>query len=437
MSITNYFAAKTSEEINSRPPKKEKSTDNKVRNLSKRQRSVFSSRVLPEQPKHRRIDEYFLVEKQKPCESISQTRLKTSAEPSNTAQQIHEEKKQAETTRILAKQVLPTEKKTPAAQAYVNVEFLQGVDDHLSTYSSCIDAAEDQVVIASWALQYIPEEIFTSLLNAKRRGVYIAFIVQSIKNESVLNYFPDEDKFYLMETKSHAKFLSVDSTTLVLGSFNALQSSDEETEDVSVLFSGTIKQMWPFYMSIYESYTFMVEEAPAVFGSNASISRYKNLGKNRWLLQRQIGPESRVILLRTLEEHEDFFEKGLASNGDVTICSPFSAKNNALNRLKALDRIVLQPNKIALRVLPHFEQKLAHILDQVPALKSRTRISVSPSHQKVIILGLESICIGSLNWLSAVQDSSHPCSYVELSVLIQGPKAADMIKRLNNWTCSQ
>ena len=315
----------------------------------------------------------------------------------------------------------------------MQISFLQGEDDHIHTYAKCIDEAKSQIIIASWNLNFIPKKIFSSLIKAKRRKVPIGLIVQSIKREGVLDcFYGDEDSpsgyyFECSETKSHAKFLFVDSKILVLGSYNALGDSYEESLDASIMLKGTEAQLWPFYMSIFETYTSIEEDLSNVFGSNAKMSKFSHTRPRR-LLRREFEDGSQIFLLRTIQEHEDFFRLATPYNGDVSIYSPFSTKDNTFKRLQALERILPTTVKVYLKVLPKFRNGLTRLLSKVPNLQNRVSVETANSHQKVVILGSETICVGSLNWLSAAQDQSF-YSNAELSIVLQGPKANNIIKQ--------
>lgn len=326
-------------------------------------------------------------------------------------------------------------KKLRKMEAEMQVSFLHGADAHILAYSELIAQAEAHIIIASWNVNFIPEEIFSSLLEAKRRGVNISFVVNSVKREKTLDYFYDDDEddeaettFDLFKTKSHAKFLFVDSKSLILGSFNALGESFEESDDASFMLRGTVNQLWPFYMSIYETYTSLGEDLGGIFDGIAMISKARNPGERR-LLQRSFEDGSQIFLLRTIKEHEDFIKLATPHNGKVTIYSPFSTKDNTLKRLKTLDSLLAVGTEVHLKVLQKFESGLKRLLAQVPSLMSHTTVDIATSHQKIVILGDHTICAGSLNWLSAAQDSKDPYSNVELSVVLQGPKAEKIIKK--------
>ena len=314
----------------------------------------------------------------------------------------------------------------------MNISFLKGTAAHLRAYSEHIDEAETEIILASWNLNYIPEEIFSSLVRAKRRGVYISFVVNSVKREKTLDFFEDDEDedstFTLCETKSHAKFLFVDKECLVLGSFNALGDAYEETEDASFTLEGSVRQLWPFYMSLYETYTSLGEDLGGIFDGIAMISKAR-YSRPRNLLQRHFNDGSQIFLLRTVKEHEDFIRKATPYNGKVTIYSPFSTKDNTFKRLKTLEAIVPVGTEIRLKVLERFKKGLTNLLARVPLLQNRAQVDVTDSHQKVITLGKETLCVGSLNWLSAAQDEKNPYKRVELSIVLQGPKAERVIRQ--------
>ena len=330
-------------------------------------------------------------------------------------------------------------KRSRKVEVEMQVSFLHGANAHIQAYSRLIDEAESHIIIASWNVNFISQDIFSSLLDAKKRGVHVGFIVNSVKRKQTLQYFYDDgedekDKdatFTLFETKSHAKFLFVDGKSLIVGSFNALGDSFEESDDASFRLRGTIQQLWPFYMSIYETYTSIEEYPGGIFDGIALISKARNPGQ-RSLLQRSFDDGSQIFLLRTIKEHEDFFKLAIPHNGKVTIYSPFSTKDNTLKRLKKLESLLAVGTEIHLKVLQQYENGLNRLLAQAPNLKRHAQVQVATSHQKIIVLGDHTICVGSLNWLSAAQDAKDPYSNVELSVVLQGPKAQGIIESYYN-----
>jgi len=363
-------------------------------------------------------------------------KLKESSKVSLPPQHVTSQDQRGQKRTVI--HVDPTEsapKRSRKVEAEMQLRFLHGTGAHVQAYSDLIDQAEQHIIIASWNINFIPQDIFSSLMEAKRRGVHISFVVNTIKRKQTLTYFNygEEDKdeettFDLFETKSHAKFIFVDSKSLIIGSFNALGESYEESDDASFMLRGTVNQLWPFYMSIYETYTYIGEDLGGIFDGIATISKARNPGK-RPLLQRSFEDGSQIFLLRTIKEHEDFFKLATPHNGKVTIYSPFSTKDNTLKRLKTLDSLLAADTEVHLKVLQQFESGLKRLLSQVPSLKSHTTVDCATSHQKIIILGDSTICAGSLNWLSAAQDSKDPYSNVELSVVLQGPKAEGIIKK--------
>lgn len=324
-------------------------------------------------------------------------------------------------------------KRSKDAESEMQVRFLHGKNAHITNYAELIQEAEAHIIIASWNVNFISEEIFWSLLEAKRRGVNISFVVNSVVREKTLDYFTDfgeEDDYHfdLFKTKSHAKFIFVDSKSFILGSFNALGESYEESDDASFMIKGTVKQLWPFYMSIYETYTSIGEDLGGIFDGIAMISKVRNPGERR-LLQRSFKDGSQIFLLRTIKEHEDFFRLATPNNGKVSIFSPFSTKDNTLKRLQKLESLLKAGTEVHLSVLQQYESGLKRLLDHVPSLKIHAHVHVAASHQKIIVLGDQTICVGSLNWLSAAQDAAEPYSNVELSIVLQGPKAEGVIRK--------
>jgi hypothetical protein len=381
------------------------------------------------------IEKKPILTQKKPLQKPKETSKVTSQVQLNNTQERKELKRPSENVVGASDSA---SKKLRKTEPEMQVSFLQGSDAHIEAYAKLIDEAESHIIIASWNVNFITKDIFSSLLDAKRRGVHVGFIVNSIKREETLNYFYDDEEdedndstFTLFETKSHAKFLFVDSKSLILGSFNALGESFEESDDASFMIKGTINQLWPFYMSIYETYTSINEYPGGIFDGIALISKARNPGERR-LLQRSFDDGSQIFLLRTLKEHEDFFKLATPNNGSVTIYSPFSTKDNTLKRLKTLESLLVSGTEVHLKVLQKYENGLTRLLNQVPGLRNHTQVHVATSHQKIVILGDHTICAGSLNWLSAAQDLKDPYGNVELSVVLQGSKAENIIKKYYN-----
>lgn len=343
--------------------------------------------------------------------------------------------------RTLSSETSPQSSKRPRInEPELKISFLQGTDEHIAAYSKCIDEAESHIIVASWNVNFISDLIFKSLMKAKKRGVSISFVVNSVKRKATLNYFYEDDQdgdeetdysFDLFETKSHAKFLFVDSKTLILGSYNALGESFEESQDASFMLKGSIQQLWPFYMSLYETYTSIGEDLRSIFDGIAMLSKARNPGE-RALLQRSFKDGSRIFLLRTIKEHEDFFKLASPHNRNITIYSPFSTKDNTLKRLRTLESILPMETRVRLKVLGKFESGLKRLLSSVENLKNHASIEVSTSHQKIVIMGDQTICVGSLNWLSAAQNIQDHYRNVELSIVLQGIKAQKIIEEYYN-----
>ncbi|EKE09072.1 MAG: hypothetical protein ACD_16C00214G0002 [uncultured bacterium] len=333
--------------------------------------------------------------------------------------------------------LLPTVSDDKTNRGTEKITFLRGTDDHIRVFADLINSARERIILASWKLGFIPEDIFQALMKAKRNGVSLSFIVNSIQRKETLEPFTDEydddfedSSFVIAETRSHAKFLFVDSQKLVLGSFNALGDSPEESEDASFLIEGSIQQMWPYFMRIRDIYTELDEEetVDSIFGCIAAISSVRYGNRNRFHLQRTLSCGTRIHLLKTVHDHEEFFRLATPSNGHITIYSPFSFRDNTLTRLEFLQKRVPSGVKVTLKVLPEFQPDLTKLLERFPSLKSHTHVESTNSHQKVIILGDETLCIGSLNWLSAAQSAASDYSNLELSLVLQGPKAAEIIR---------
>lgn len=113
----------------------------------------------------------------------------------------------------------------------------------------------------------------------------------------------------------------------------------------------------------------------------------------------------------------------------ISSCNQLPSQNEEnLKRLKKLETLLTGETAIHLKVLPQYESRLNKLLAEVPTLKGRTQVHVATSHQRIVILGDHTICAGSLNWLSAAQDAKDPYGNIELSVVLQGSRAENIIK---------
>ncbi|HQS85082.1 MAG TPA: hypothetical protein PLY23_09375 [Alphaproteobacteria bacterium] len=186
--------------------------------------------------------------------------------------------------------------------------------------------------------------------------------------------------------------------------------------------------MWPYFMRIRDVYTELDEEEKinGIFGGIAALSSAKYGKRNH--LSRTLSCSTQIYLLKTVRDHEEFFRWALPVNGHIAIYSPFSTHDNTLARLRFLERMVPYETRVSLKVLPKFHAGLTRLLERTPGLKRHVQIESICSHQKAIILGEETICVGSLNWLSGAQSADNSYRNLELSVVLQGPKARQIIK---------
>jgi hypothetical protein len=144
------------------------------------------------------------------------------------------------------------------------------------------------------------------------------------------------------------------------------------------------------------------------------------------LLQKTLDDNSSTItLLRNISEHDSFFKSLDVVGKSVTIYSPF-VSDNVQRMLSTLCDIVPPEIVVHLKVLPQFEEKLGVILSTNIELCNRFVVDISQSHQKIIVLGDDIICVGSMNWLS--HSTSHNRSNIELSFILCGNKAKEIIK---------
>ncbi|OFW74532.1 MAG: hypothetical protein A2W46_00940 [Alphaproteobacteria bacterium RIFCSPHIGHO2_12_42_13] len=329
---------------------------------------------------------------------------------------------------------------SPPSQDYL-IKFIAGRRQHIKEITRLVDNAEYEILIACWKLQHIPRSLLSSLMKAKNKGIKLNFFVSEVENETAANYFEEtqdetddsEDEinsFTTYVTKTHAKFVLVDNKKGIFGSFNAFDSRRNDDSDSSFKISGTINQMWPFSIGLYHAYKSIGDGCEKGFGGIVAISAEKN--------QKKLGPVCRTIrdgsrlwFLTNLQEHEDFFRKVCVPHGDykqVHIFSPFIYEDNARSRLKELNDKLPKSTKLYLHTRPEFKEKLESIVNASDSLREKTTIRVGDFHDKLMIIDRETLCVGSLNWMSftRVPESSH--NNIEVSIVLQGPLAQSTIE---------
>jgi phosphatidylserine/phosphatidylglycerophosphate/cardiolipin synthase-like enzyme len=300
----------------------------------------------------------------------------------------------------------------------MEISFLHGLENHIREYERLISNAKNQIIIASWTICYIPPTIYKRLAEAKERGIRISFIVGNDKSGK-------GNQFYTFETVTHSKFLIVDFETLIVGSFNALCESDGL--DSSIKISGNVKELWPFVMSIYETYTTIsdINEIRRVFGDSVHTSRSKQNHPRKFFTMKKLD-EDLIILLRNKKEHDMFFEV-ISSEKSIIIFSPFFTKSAAKQRIKILNKNLPTNGQVVFNVRKNDMNILNNMLSRFPKTNS-FNVRNCESHQKIIIVNDDLICVGSLNWLSMPQNLKDDDSNVEFSIVIHGLKAKEIIK---------
>lgn len=319
------------------------------------------------------------------------------------------------------------------------IRFIRGRENHISQMLHLIEGAEEEILIACWKLKFMPPELLSALMTAKRRGVLLSFFVNEVENETAADYFEENSEEAsdsdeesqpgtTFKTKTHAKFFFVDQRKAMFGSFNAFDSSEGiEDSNSSFLIQGTIRQMWPFYMGLYHSYKAIGDRSEEGFCTIAGISTLSGFSRNG-PYNRNLSDGSKIWFLTTLEEHNQFFNLAVrTAQQHVRIYSPFIYEENATKRLETLHANLPPNTRLFLYTLPKNEAKLRRILDKSGALKARTMIRVGNFHDKLVIIDQHTMCVSSLNALSAALEETSLHKNVETSVVLQGPRARSLI----------
>ena len=304
-----------------------------------------------------------------------------------------------------------------------DVEYIRGLDEHLDLLEDLIHSARVKLEVFSKTLNFLPDNIFNALKDARRRNVNIILTVQDVKSEVAYNSLEYIGVQINEDRKTHTKFVFVDDKVSVIGSFNFLDYNQDKEEYFGIC-DCSLK------ISDLDNSGFAKQIRGKIYQNMILIESNKDLPI--YLLRKQLGNSS-ITLLPNSFQHEDFLKYMLrAAKKRVTIYSPFITSRNAEKRLKLIADEIHQGVKLVLHINPQNRKLLEWILTKTPKLKHMTEIKESIFHRKTLFVDPNMddayLCEGSFNWLSATQDKGSEYYKQETSVVLSGPIARDFIR---------
>jgi len=305
----------------------------------------------------------------------------------------------------------------------ITLRLISGNNDHYELLLDLIDQAREEIFISSYKVNYLPEELLYALGKAKHRKVHIHVYYGIHKEipEFAEKYF-ENSGFKGGDFKTHSKPFMVDRKHVVIGSHNWLDLKNDET--FSLTNDDTDKSI-------------MITNAPEITKKIAgriwqdTIS-YRDGNEPSFIpYQRNILNSSKILLLTTLTQHEDFLINICQDvHYELIIYSPFFTFLNAKKRLSLIsDSLNDKPFvrvKLFLRDERDIEQLMRYI-NKIPNLKTRTTVNQYNGHQKTLLADDNLRAEGSFNWLSSAANEESEYSNHDITVAIMGKEAVSSL----------
>ena len=305
-------------------------------------------------------------------------------------------------------------------------------DEHLDVLRSAFQKAKKTILITSFAITHQTLRdagLYSLIAQARRRGVKIYCYYNdsnSISNE-VRAAFSEFRVFY-DEAYTHSKILAVDHTLLVLGSFNWLSCIDYRyisSSNGSIVCHGDIceeliKALWE-YLKHYRNIQ---------FENFWQVERFEYY--NDYALSYDIGRNSELTYLTTLEQHLGFFQSVFKeAQHKIVICSPFISSSEAY-REDIDPRVLRNAADRGVEIfficsatdpyLPNFQAFLRSI-----RVSNIYLVKANNFHSKTIIVDDQLIAEGSFNWLSAARYEMSQFHNHETTIFVYGNMASGLI----------
>lgn len=302
-----------------------------------------------------------------------------------------------------------------------------------------IDSARERILITTESVGFIPDEILDALRDACDRGVKIWIVSNKPLSEQKCDFL-EEQGISCEELNIHGKHLIVDKRCAVIGSANWLNLSDEDVElDDHVIKISRNKD----YVDKIWRWTF----AKIISYRKVSIAKMNDeplpyVEHNKPHLELPINNSSRILLLTTLQQHNDYL-KFICRDAkkSITIYSPFISIANAKKRLDLIAEVIKKDVKLCI-VLNEYDlidnkrdkyQVISDFIKHHPKLKDLTTITPHKGfHRKTLMIDCETdnptLSEGSFNWLSSAMSTESEFHNQDTSLVIQGPIVRNLVK---------
>lgn len=320
------------------------------------------------------------------------------------------------------------------ANSQCNLELIRGIE-HLTLLKDLINSAQEEILITTESIGFIPREVIASLRAARRQGVKICIYSNKEPVDWLQDFF-EEEEIRFEQLNIHGKHLIIDRNCVVIGSFNWLSFPDNEVDpdDQSIKIFGNNAYVHKLRGHIYHT----LINYSKIFWAKMNDEPYSNFKLDKPLLDLSLDNFSRMLLLTTFQQHEDYL-KFICSDAQnsITIYSPFIIYPNAVSRLEMI------AGKLKDGVLLHLflnqydlidgtsegYDKISAFIGRHPKLKGITTISpLQGSHRKTLIVDEVTYSEGSFNWFSSAQSTESDFHNQDTSLVVQGPIVRDLVQ---------
>lgn len=300
------------------------------------------------------------------------------------------------------------------------VSHVSGSEEHFNLLKKSLDSAKKEILITTHSITWIPSDVFDLLKDAVCRNVKIHIIYNHNIPEKVEDFFMDTESIRLENNKIHAKYLVVDRKIFVIGSFNWLdftKTNDDDIEECSFKISKNENYVNRLRGKVYSEI----------------ISNRKGPSEKEWdFLKLPISPDSsNMLLLTTLFDHENFLLSACRdAKRKIEVYSPFVTYKNAIKRINNIADILNKDAQSNVRLHLFVGEKyyeLSNFIKNHRILRKNTDIDLEYFHRKTLVIDDELISEGSFNWLSSASNLESEYHNHDASLVLKGPVARDII----------
>lgn len=316
----------------------------------------------------------------------------------------------------------------------VNLRRLTTESDHINLLVSAFSSASRNILITSFGINYKTfqvADLFHLIPMARSRGVMIYIYWNDQHDiERGLCDFLQRNGVRLDQAFTHSKILAVDDNLIAIGSFNWLSGIDDRYPDNS---NGSIVCCGDICTELkQELWKHIKHYRDLQFGRFWQAEKFERNPDNSSSLEYKIKENSTLTYIPSLEQHQLFLQKIFTTaQHRIIICSPFISYNGVF----AEDIHPGLLRQTAQRGVEIFFICL-HDAPSLPKFREFLKLAHSPNihlipaagfHLKTVIVDNQTITEGSFNWLSAVRDSTSDSHNHEVTLVVDGHMAKELI----------